>query len=114
MKLQSSTAKGAIALSDAALKRLAASGQRVILVRKIAATDDIAGVATAAGLLTATGGRTSHIAVLARQLNKACLAGCTAMRIDLARGKCRVSAVKLSEGDIISIDGGSDASMRAR
>lgn len=53
---------GAIALSDAAVKRLAASSQRVILVRKSAATEDIAGVATAAGLPTATGGRTSHIA----------------------------------------------------
>jgi len=43
-------------------KKLAASSQRVILVRKSAATEDIAGVATAAGLPTATGGRTSHIA----------------------------------------------------
>lgn len=98
---------GAIALSDAAAKRLAASGQRVILVRKTAATEDIAGVAMAAGLLTATGGRTSHIAVVARQMNKTCLVGCTSMRIDLAHGKCRFSAIELSEGDIISIDGSS-------
>jgi Phosphoenolpyruvate synthase/pyruvate phosphate dikinase len=100
-------ASGAIALSDAAAKRLAASGQRVILVRKSAATEDIAGVAMAAGLLTATGGRTSHIAVVARQMNKACLVGCTSLRIDLARGKCRFPATELSEGDIISIDGSS-------
>jgi pyruvate,orthophosphate dikinase len=102
-------ATGAIALSDAAAKKLAASGQRVILVRKSAATEDIAGVATAAGLLAGTGGRTSHIAVVARQMNKACLVGCTSMRIDLARGKCRFAAIELSEGDIISIDGSSGA-----
>ena len=59
--------------------RLAARGQPVILVRREISTDDLAGFAAAAGMLTAVGGRTAHAAVVARQLGKACLVGCSSL-----------------------------------
>jgi pyruvate,orthophosphate dikinase len=81
--------------------------ERVILVRTDVTTDDIAGMASAAGILTATGGRTSHAAVVARQLNKACIVGCQALKIDAASRSCRIGDRRLVEGDVITIDGDS-------
>ena len=75
-------AVGAIALDSKACKRLAAKGRPVILVRNDTSTEDIAGIAAAAGVLTARGGRTSHAAVVARQMGKVCLVGCAALRVD--------------------------------
>jgi len=98
-------ATGAIALSPEAAERMAEAGQKVILVRREIATEDIAGLARAEGTLTATGGRTSHAAVVARQLGKVCLVGCTALAIDLARQQCRIGERVLDEGDTISLDG---------
>ncbi len=63
-------ASGAIALDPEAVRRTAASGTPAILVRRETVTSDIEGMALAAGILTASGGRTSHAAVVARQLEK--------------------------------------------
>jgi pyruvate,orthophosphate dikinase len=97
-------ASGRIALDSAAAARLAAAGP-VILVRQETLTDDIAGMAQAAGILTATGGRTSHAAVVARQLGRVCLVGCTSLEIDLARRRCRIGGQEFAEGDALSLDG---------
>ncbi len=100
-------ASGAIVLDSAAATRAAAAGQDVILVREETSTDDIAGLAVARGYLTALGGRTSHAAVVARQLDKVCLVGCGELLVDLAARRCSISGEWLNEGDIISLDGGS-------
>ena len=63
----------------------------MILVRDTTATDDIAGIAAAAGILTATGGRTSHAAVIARQLDKVCLVGCAALVVDPDGRHCTIA-----------------------
>ncbi len=76
----------------------------VVLARTELATDDIAGLSAAAGLLTTLGGRTSHAAVVARQLGKPCLVGCTALSLDQTRHTCRIGSQTLSEGDIVTID----------
>jgi pyruvate,orthophosphate dikinase len=98
-------ATGAIALSPEEAGRMAAAGRRAILVRRDIATEDVAGLAQAEGALTATGGRTSHAAVVARQLGKVCLVGCTALAIDAARRECRIGGRVLAEGETISLDG---------
>jgi pyruvate,orthophosphate dikinase len=98
-------ASGAIALDPDAVKRLAASGTPAILVRRDTATSDIEGMALAAGILTASGGRTSHAAVVARQLGKVCLVACPDLEIDLARRQCRIGGTLLQEGDLLSLDG---------
>ncbi len=63
------------------------------------------GMLSATGILTATGGRTSHAAVVARQLGKVCLVGCPELDIDRGRRSCRTGSKTLTEGDFLSIDG---------
>ncbi len=102
-------ATGRIALDPEAAKRFAADGEPAILVRRETTTADIAGMANAIGILTALGGRTSHAAVVARQLGKVCLVGCGALAIDLASRTCRIGACDLAEGDWLSLDGNTGA-----
>jgi pyruvate,orthophosphate dikinase len=101
-------AAGVIALDPDAVKRLSATGP-AILVRRDTVTTDIEGMALAAGILTASGGRTSHAAVVARQLGKVCLVGCPGLEIDLARRQCRIGGTLFNEGDFISLDGNAGA-----
>lgn len=102
-------ASGAVALDVEAVKRLAAGGGAAILVRRETVTTDIEGMALAAGVLTASGGRTSHAAVVARQLGKVCLVACEALEIDLDRRLCHIGGVTLNEGDMLSLDGNEGA-----
>jgi pyruvate,orthophosphate dikinase len=98
-------AVGEIALDSARAQQVAGAGRPAILVRTTTSTEDIAGIAAATGILTATGGRTSHAAVVARQLDKVCLVGCEALSVDLARRRCALAGEWLSEGDVLSLDG---------
>jgi pyruvate,orthophosphate dikinase len=85
----------------------AAAGRSVVLIRTDIATDDIAGLAAAGGILTARGGRTSHAAVVARQLNKVCVVGCRELRIDPDERVCVLGTETIREGDLVSLDGDS-------
>ena len=102
-------ASGVVALDVAAADRLAQQGLPVVLVRAETMTEDIAGMARAEAILTGAGGRTSHAAVVARQLGKVCLVGCPTLSIDLQRRTCRVGGYTLAEGDFISLDGNDGA-----
>jgi pyruvate, orthophosphate dikinase len=105
-------ASGALALDAVAVQRLAATGQSVILVRPETITADIAGMAQVAGILTAAGSRTSHAAVVARQLGIVCLVGCETLTIDLDRRVCRIGSQEIAEEDGISLDGNTGAIYR--
>lgn len=98
-------AVGEIALDPNTARRRAAGGKAVILVREDTSTDDVAGIAGAAGILTARGGRTAHAAVVARQMGKVCLVGCRELAIDLAKRSCSIGGKSLREGQVISLDG---------
>jgi pyruvate, orthophosphate dikinase len=98
-------AVGEIALDSDTARRRAAGGKAVILVREDTSTDDVAGIAGAAGILTARGGRTAHAAVVARQMGKVCLVGCRELAIDLAKRSCSIGGKSLREGQVISLDG---------
>lgn len=102
-------ASGPIAFDAATAARYAAAGTPPILVRPETLTEDIAGLAQSAGILTATGNRTAHAAVVARQLGKVCLVGCEALTIDLPRRACRIGTRTLSENETISLDGNTGA-----
>ena len=102
-------ASGAIALDSEAVQRLSATGTPTILVRRDTATTDIEGMALAAGILTASGGRTSHAAVVARQLGKVCLVACPELEIDMDHRRCRIGGTLLNEGDFLSLDGNTGA-----
>jgi pyruvate, orthophosphate dikinase len=96
---------GEIALDSNRAREVAQEGRAAILVRDTTATEDIAGIAAAAGVLTAAGSRTSHAAVVARQLNKPCIVGCADLKVDLSLRRCALAGQWLSEADIISIAG---------
>lgn len=80
-------------------------GIKTILVRQETSPEDIAGMISAEGILTARGGMTSHAAVVARGMGKCCVAGCQDIRVDERAKTMKVNNRVLTEGDIISIDG---------
>src|SRR5437867_11325120 len=79
--------------------------ERVILIRAETSPDDIAGMSSARGILTATGGMTSHAAVVARGMGKCCVAGCTALSIDEGRRGLRVGGRTLRQGAVVWLGG---------
>jgi pyruvate,orthophosphate dikinase len=83
----------------------AARGEAVILVRKETSPEDIGGMHAAKGILTATGGMTSHAAVVARGMGKCCVAGCGAIDIDEKNKVFKVGGKSIKEGDFITING---------
>lgn len=85
-----------------------------ILVRHDIATADVAAIARAEGIVTAAGARTSHAAVVARQLGKTCLVGCDSLSFPTADGVCRFGNVVVAGGEELSIDGTSGAIYRGR
>jgi pyruvate, orthophosphate dikinase len=103
-------AAGRIALDPDDAEARAKKGEAVILVRKETSPEDIHGMHAAKGILTATGGMTSHAAVVARGMGRPCVAGCSALAIDEKAGKVTVTTPKgethvLSNGDEITLDG---------
>jgi pyruvate,orthophosphate dikinase len=83
----------------------AQNGERVLLVRKETNPDDIDGMHSAAGILTSTGGMTSHAAVVARGWGRCCVVGAGAIHIDARTRKLTVNGRTFSHQDILSIDG---------
>jgi pyruvate,orthophosphate dikinase len=80
-------------------------GKQAMLVRKETVPDDIHGMFVAQGILTATGGMTSHAAVVGRQMGKPSIVGAGALEVD-ERGKTlRIGGTTLKEGDWLSFDG---------
>jgi pyruvate,orthophosphate dikinase len=100
-------ATGEIVLDADTAEERGRKGEDVILVRWETTPDDIHGLLEARGVLTAQGGMTSHAAVVARGMGKPCVAGCERLTIDLERRKISLGEEELSEGDVITIDGGS-------
>jgi pyruvate,orthophosphate dikinase len=83
----------------------AQKGKRVLLVRMETVPDDIHGMSVAQGVLTATGGMTSHAAVVGRQMGKPSVVGAGALRIDEHAKTMSVGGTTLKEGDWLSFDG---------
>ncbi|MBC7164435.1 MAG: pyruvate, phosphate dikinase [Roseovarius sp.] len=103
----SGVVSGEIAFDEARVRARKAAGTSVILVRRDAETRDISALDLADGLLTRHGARTSHAAVVARQLGKVCLVGCEEMRIDEARRRLELAGHVFEEGALITLDGNS-------
>jgi pyruvate,orthophosphate dikinase len=80
-------------------------GRKVMLVRKETVPDDIHGMFVAQGILTATGGMTSHAAVVGRQMGKPSVVGAGSLVIDERAQTVKVGGVTLNEGDWLSFDG---------
>src|SRR5947199_2608381 len=102
-------ASGKIVLDADTAEQRGKAGEKVILVRWETTPDDIHGLIHAAGILTAHGGMTSHAAVVARGMGKPCVAGCDALSIDIDARTITLQRQTLSEGDVLTIDGGTGA-----
>jgi pyruvate,orthophosphate dikinase len=82
----------------------ARAGEAVILIRDDIATSDIAALEVCAGLLAVRGARTAHAAVVARQLGKACIVGCTGLEIEAGQRAMRFGPRRVVEGDVLTLD----------
>ena len=98
-------ASGAVVLDADTAEARAARGDAVILVRVETSPEDIHGMHSAKGVLTARGGMTSHAAVVARGMGRPCVSGASAVQIDLATRTLRIGSRALKEGDMITLDG---------
>ncbi|MEM6331293.1 MAG: pyruvate, phosphate dikinase, partial [Planctomycetota bacterium] len=90
--------------ADEAVDR-AHAGEKVLLVRKETSPEDVDGMHSAAGILTSTGGMTSHAAVVARGWGKCCVAGAGAIEINEKAKKIKVGGKTYGKNDVLSIDG---------
>jgi len=98
-------ASGRVVFNAADAEEWAKRGERVILTRIETSPEDIKGMDAAEGILTARGGMTSHAALVARQMGKVCVAGCSVLEIDYSSRTMRVNGKVIREGEWISIDG---------
>jgi pyruvate,orthophosphate dikinase len=79
--------------------------ENVILVRKETSPEDIHGMHAAQGILTSTGGMTSHAAVVCRGMGKCCVAGCADIMVDAKKKTFKVGNLEIKEGEIITLNG---------
>ncbi len=98
-------AVGKIVFDSHAAVEAAENGEKVILVRMETNPDDIRGMDASAGILTATGGMTSHAAVVARGMGKCCVAGCSSVEIHEKDGFFKVGDRRFERGDVITLNG---------
>lgn len=98
---------GTLVLDPDRAKDCADAGRDVILARAVTSPADLHGMIAAQGIVTATGGSTSHAAVVARALGTACVVGAGAIVVDEAARTLTVDGRVLSEGDEVSLDGAS-------
>lgn len=107
-------ATGIIVFDADEAERLAGDGTDVILVRRETNPEDIHGMKAARGIVTATGGMTSHAAVVARGLGRCCVAGVNALNVDYIKQRVVIrleaqgipmGTKVLEAGDLITLDG---------
>ena len=96
--------------ADEAVERTL-NGEKVLLVRKETNPEDIDGMHSAAGILTSTGGMTSHAAVVARGWGRCCVAGAGEIQINEKSRKLTVDGKTYSHKDVLSIDGSTGEGM---
>lgn len=96
---------GKLAFSAIEARERAEAGEDVILVRQETSPEDVDGMNAAAGILTSTGGMTSHAAVVARGWGKCCVAGAGEVEINEKGKKIKVNGRTFGVKDLISLDG---------
>jgi len=100
-------AVGKVVFSAAEAEEWAKRGDKVILVRRETSPEDVGGMAVAQGILTATGGKTSHAAVVARGWGKCCIVGAETLSIDYQSKSMKDSKTNktIKEGEWLTLDG---------
>ncbi len=98
-------ASGKIVFTADDAEKQARAGEKVVLVRRETSPEDIHGMHAAEGILTSTGGMTSHAAVVARGMGKPCVAGAGDVRIDAKTATLSVRGTVVKAGETITLDG---------
>jgi pyruvate, orthophosphate dikinase len=100
-------AAGKVCFSAEEAEELAKKGEKVILVRRETSPEDVGGMAVAQGILTATGGKTSHAAVVARGWGKCCIVGAETLNIDYKSKTAQdgKTGKTIKEGEWLTLDG---------
>ncbi len=98
-------ATGQVVFDANEAEQLAKEGKKVILVRAETTPDDIHGMVASQAIVTSRGGMTSHAAVVARGMGKACICGCETIKIDAKEKQFTVNDVVVKFGETITIDG---------
>ena len=96
---------GKVYLTAEKVHEKAVAGEKVILVRHETSPEDIQGMVDCEGILTSTGGMTSHAAVVARGMGKCCIVGAKALSIDYEAGTFTIDGKTYPEGTEVSLDG---------
>jgi pyruvate,orthophosphate dikinase len=99
-------AVGKAVFTAAEAEEWASRGEKVILVRRETSPEDVGGMYVAQGILTATGGKTSHAAVVARGWGKCCIVGAEKIDIDSERKRMSSNGRVVKEGEWVTLDGG--------
>jgi len=99
-------AVGKAVFTAAEAEEWASKGEKVILVRRETSPEDVGGMYVAQGILTATGGKTSHAAVVARGWGKCCIVGAEKLDIDAETKRMSSNGRVVKEGEWITLDGG--------
>jgi len=102
-------AVGKVVFSAQKAEEWAERGEKVILVRRETSPEDVGGMAVAQGILTATGGKTSHAAVVARGWGKCCVVGAEKLDIDYKSLSMATNGKVVKEGDWVTLDGSEGA-----
>lgn len=100
-------AVGIIALDSEKSKEYTAKKIKNILVREETNPEDVEGMRSADGILTARGGMTSHAALVARGWGKCCIVGCDAVKINMEERTVTIAGKKFNEGDTLALNGAS-------
>jgi pyruvate,orthophosphate dikinase len=98
-------ATGKLAFTAEEAVERAKNGEKVLLVRKETSPEDVDGMHSAVGILTSTGGKTSHAAVVAVGWGKCCVVGAGELSIDAKKGQITVKGWTFGREDVLSIDG---------
>ena len=98
-------AVGKLAFTAEEAEQRSDAGEKVLLVRHETSPEDIDGMWAAQGILTSTGGATSHAAVVAVGWGKCCVAGAKDIQIDTKKKQIKVAGKKFKANDTLSIDG---------
>lgn len=96
---------GQVVFTAEKAEEMTAAGKKVVMVRIETCADDVGGMHSAQGILTARGGMTSHAAVVARGWGKPCICGCDALHIDEHAKTLTIGSIVFHEGDWITVNG---------
>jgi len=107
-------AVGKIAFTAEEAEARVGAGEQIILVRRETEPADIGGMHVSEGILTSTGGMTSHAAVVARGMGTPCVAGAGALHIDAQKKELTVNGKTCGTSDWLSIDGGTGEVMEGQ